>query len=58
MPKKAKKVETKNHGVMKRRQFRITEKQRTIILVALILFAVIFIYWIQNGINENFVDTL
>lgn len=39
-------------------RFRISEKQRTVILVALIIFAVGFIYWIQSGIDQNFVETL
>ena len=39
-------------------RLRISEKQRTAILIALIVFAVGFIYWIQSGIDQNFVDTL
>ena len=42
----------------KERKFTITEKQRTILLVLLIIFAIGFIYWIQSGIDDNFVETL
>jgi len=36
----------------------ITEKQRTVILILMTVFAVGFIYWIQNDIDSNFVETL
>ncbi len=39
-------------------RLRFSEKQRTVVLVFLITFAVIYIYWIQSGIDENFVETL
>lgn len=38
--------------------FRITEKQRTIILFVLLAVAIAFIIYIQMGIDDNFVDQL
>lgn len=37
---------------------KITEKQRTIILIALLVFAIGFIIYIQTGIDSNFVEQL
>lgn len=37
---------------------RISETQRTVILVLLLLFAVAFIYYVQNGIDDNFINQL
>lgn len=39
-------------------RIKITEKQRTLILLVLLAVAVGFIVWVQSGIDENFVDTL
>lgn len=36
---------------------RISEKQRTVILLVLLSFTIGFIYWIQNGIDQNFIET-
>lgn len=44
--------------IERKRRFRITEKQRTVVLLILIAFAIGFIYWIQSGIDSNFVETL
>lgn len=40
------------------RKIRISEKQRTVILVALLVFSIGFIYYIQHGIDNNFVEQL
>lgn len=37
---------------------RLKEWQRTILLVALLLAAAGYIYWTQQSIETNFVDTL
>ncbi len=39
-------------------KLRISEKQRTIMLVVLLLFSICFIYYIQHGIDNNFVEQL
>jgi len=36
----------------------ITEKQRTVILIALLLFAIGFLFWTKNSYNSNFVESL
>ena len=37
---------------------RISEVQRTVLLLVLLAFSIGFIIWIQSGIDENFVETL
>ena len=50
---------SKNDTLAKvKKSMRISEKQRTLILILLIIFAVGFIFYIQNGIDDNFVETL
>jgi hypothetical protein len=34
-----------------------TEKQRTVILLLLLIFALGFIYWTKNQYNQNFIDS-
>jgi hypothetical protein len=36
--------------------WKITEKQRTLILVLLLAFAVGFIFWTKNSYSSNFVE--
>lgn len=37
--------------------WRVSEKQRTIILVLLLVFAIGFIYWTKNQYSTNFIDS-
>lgn len=37
--------------------FKITEKQRTIILLCLLAFAIGFIIWTNSNYSENFTDS-
>lgn len=37
--------------------WRVSELQRTIILLLLLVFAIGFIYWTKNQYSSNFVDT-
>jgi hypothetical protein len=41
----------------KLRNWQITEKQRSIILLILLVFALGFIYWTKNSYDNNFVDS-
>lgn len=42
--------------LQKKRRFTVTEKQRTVVLVLLFLFAVVFIFWMKNSYSVNFVE--
>jgi Tfp pilus assembly protein PilO len=37
--------------------WQITEKQRTVILLLLLVFAIGFIYWTKTSYDSNFVDS-
>lgn len=39
------------------RQWRLTEKQRTVALLLLLAFAVGFIIWTNSNYSNNFVDS-
>ena len=39
------------------RSYRISEKQRTIILLILLAFAIGFMFWMRSQYSSNFVDT-
>jgi len=39
------------------KKFQINEKQRTVILVLLIIFAIIFILWTKNQYSVNFTES-
>lgn len=41
----------------KKPSIRITEKQRTVILLCLLAFAIGFIMWTRESYSSNFVDT-
>ncbi len=56
MKKKAEPEKTEGVNKIKSR-FQLTEKQRTIILISLLIFAIGFIYWTKNSYNQNFIDS-
>jgi len=38
-------------------KWRISEKQRTVVLLLLLIFAFSFLFWTKNQYSSNFVDT-
>ncbi len=43
-------------SLKKLQHIQITEKQRTLVLVVLLVIALGFIYWTKNSYDANFVD--
>jgi len=56
MAKKTSKSSTKKAS--KLNELRITEKQRTVILLILLALSVGLLYYVQNNVETNFVDQL